>query len=89
MNQSKKYYSISEVSHILGIKPHNLRYAEGNLGSKLTIIRGRRHYKSSDIETIRAYFAQNVGLAGGDMSAIDRLIWALQSLRAELVLGQK
>ena len=50
---SKKYYSISEVADILGVKAHNLRYLDDLLGKKLTRIRGRRYYQLKDIEILK------------------------------------
>ena len=46
---NKKYYTISEASHRLGVKEHVLRSLDHLLCKKLTVIRGRRYYKDGDI----------------------------------------
>lgn len=54
MIRAKKYFSISEVSEIIGLPEHKLRYIEKtNNKIKITKIRGRRYYKTSDIQLIQ------------------------------------
>lgn len=52
--QNKKYYSISEVTKLLNIHSHQLRYLE-RLLPNLTIhkIRNRRYYTRQDIEYLK------------------------------------
>ncbi|MFP3017812.1 MAG: MerR family transcriptional regulator [Candidatus Tisiphia sp.] len=54
--QNKKYYSIGEVTKLLNIHSHQLRYLE-RLLPNLTIhkIRNRRYYTRQDIEYLRAH----------------------------------
>ena len=51
----KKYYSISEVSELCSIKPHTLRFWEGEFKSLKPVTRkgNRRYYQKKDIKIIR------------------------------------
>lgn len=50
----KKYFSISEVSKILDIPPHRLKYLEQTkAGFEVIHIKGRRYYTANDIELLR------------------------------------
>jgi DNA-binding transcriptional MerR regulator len=50
----ERYYKISEVSEILGIEPHTLRYLENTLKLKIKRNeRGDRLYTESNMDTIR------------------------------------
>ncbi len=51
----KKYYSISEVSELCSVKPHTLRFWEGEFKGLKPITRkgNRRYYQKNDIEMIR------------------------------------
>lgn len=51
---SKKYFSISEVSKTLGIPAYKLRYLEkAKPAIEVFQIRGRRYYTTEDIELIK------------------------------------
>lgn len=51
---SKKYFSISEVSKTLGIPAYKLRYLEkAKPAIEVFQIRGRRYYTAEDIELIK------------------------------------
>lgn len=58
---NKKYYSISEVTEILNIRSHQLRYLEKILPN-ITVhkLRNRRYYTISDIECFRSYIVKNI-----------------------------
>ena len=51
----KKYYSISEVSELCGIKPHTLRFWETEFKNLKPITRkgNRRYYQEKDIQLIK------------------------------------
>ena len=51
----KKYYSISEVSDLCSVKPHTLRFWEGEFKSLKPVTRkgNRRYYQKDDIQMIR------------------------------------
>lgn len=51
--KNKKYYTISEVSELLGVAIHNLRALDKVIGRKLLRIKGRRYYLAKDIELLR------------------------------------
>jgi RPE1 domain-containing protein len=52
--QDKKYYSIGEVTKILNIHSHQLRYLESILPNiSIHKIRNRRYYTSQDIEYLK------------------------------------
>lgn len=51
---TKKYYPIGEVSEMLSISQHSLRYMDNILKLKVTRIRGRRYYKQDEIELLKA-----------------------------------
>lgn len=54
--QDKKYYSIGEVTKLLNIHPHQLRYLERMLPNlSIHKIRNRRHYTSQDIEYLKTH----------------------------------
>ena len=58
--ESKKYYSISEVTQILGIHDYQLRYLEKtSLGFTVHKIRGRRYYTSKDIDFLKNSLQQS------------------------------
>jgi DNA-binding transcriptional MerR regulator len=59
--QDKKYYSISEVTNLLNIPSHQLRYLEKKL-PELVIhqIRNRRYYTSNNITYLKDYLAKNI-----------------------------
>ncbi len=55
MNGEKKYYRISEISEILGVKPHVLRYWETEF-PEIKPIKGpskHRHYSYRDLEILK------------------------------------
>lgn len=55
MNGEKKYYRISEISEILGIKPHVLRYWETEF-PEIKPLKGpskHRHYSYKDLEVLK------------------------------------
>jgi len=55
LDEKKLFYTIGEVSRILGVEPSTLRYWEMEF-KQLTpsrTQRGRRQYKASDIEILR------------------------------------
>ncbi len=83
MAQDKKYYAISEVAELLGLKQHALRYADNLLGRKLTVIRGRRYYTKPDIEIIRNSLVKTTD-SSIHASNIDNLIYSLRMLRSQL-----
>jgi|GEM_PF-5377621 DNA-binding transcriptional MerR regulator len=84
MVQDKKYYAISEVAELLGLKQHALRYADNLLGRRLTVIRGRRYYTKSDIDIIRNSISKTAD-SSIHTSNIDNLIYKLSMLKAKLV----
>ena len=51
----KKYFSISEVSELINIKSHTLRFWEKEFKSLRPVTRkgGRRYYQSKDLELIK------------------------------------
>ena len=51
----KKYYSISEVSDLCSVKPHTLRFWEGEFKSLKPVTRkgNRRYYQKEDIKLIK------------------------------------
>ncbi|MDR0296545.1 MAG: MerR family transcriptional regulator [Rickettsia sp.] len=82
--QDKKYYSIGEVTKLLNIHPHQLRYLEC-VSPNLSIhkIRNRRYYTSQDIEYLKLYMANknvsielehSVNLLDNQINKIDCLI---------------
>jgi DNA-binding transcriptional MerR regulator len=90
---SKKYYSISEVADILGVKAHNLRYLDALLGKKLTRIRGRRYYQLKDIDILR----KNLEVVSPEIAVetspkiikhsdnkIDSMLYRLEALKKQL-----
>jgi DNA-binding transcriptional MerR regulator len=55
MNGEKKYYKISEISEILGVKPHVLRYWETEF-PEIKPLKGpskHRRYSSKDLEALK------------------------------------
>lgn len=53
----KKYYSISEISKILQIPTHQLRYLEKTTPKfVVSKIKGRRYYTTENIEFIKSRF---------------------------------
>lgn len=84
---NKKYCTISEVSEILGVKEHNLRYLDPLLGKKLTVIRGRRYYQEGDIDIIKKALATNSKVIKVTPSAesMDNLMNSMLTLRDELI----
>jgi transcriptional regulator len=58
LDKEKLFYTIGEVSQILGVEPSTLRYWETEF-KQLTpsrTQRGRRQYKSADIEVLRRIY---------------------------------
>jgi DNA-binding transcriptional MerR regulator len=52
--RGKKYYRIGEVSELIGVEPHVLRYWEGEFKQIRTHrVAGQRLYKVEDIDLIR------------------------------------
>jgi MerR HTH family regulatory protein len=82
--QDKKYYSISEVTKLLNIHSHQLRYLERMLPNlAIHKIRNRRYYTSQDIEYLKTHMAnksvpleleQPVDLLDNQINKIDYLI---------------
>ncbi|WP_425363344.1 MerR family transcriptional regulator [Candidatus Tisiphia endosymbiont of Hybos culiciformis] len=82
--QDKKYYSIGEVTKLLNIHSHQLRYLECMLPNlSIHKIRNRRYYTSQDIEYLKTYMAnkstpveleQPVNLLDNQINKIDGLI---------------
>ncbi|WP_425360046.1 MerR family transcriptional regulator [Candidatus Tisiphia endosymbiont of Ceraclea dissimilis] len=59
--QDKKYYSISEVTKLLNIHSHQLRYLERMLPNlAIHKIRNRRYYTSQDIEYLKTHMANKI-----------------------------
>lgn len=85
---SKKYYSISEVADILGVKTHNLRYLDELLGKKLTRIRGRRYYQLKDIEILKkslgAEIHQQPKIVAQSDDRLSDMLLKLQALKKQL-----
>lgn len=82
---SKKYYNIGEVSEMLNLPAHRLRYLDKSLGSNLTKIRGRRYYTLADIELIKKI--TNRGMMGSllhDLSRIDSILISLKKMKLAL-----
>jgi DNA-binding transcriptional MerR regulator len=55
MNGEKKYYKISEISEILGVKPHVLRYWETEF-PEIKPLKGpskHRRYSNKDLEVLK------------------------------------
>lgn len=57
--QSKKYYSIKEVSEMLCLSAKRLRSLDYLLKTKLTRIRGRRYYQNHDIELLKNFMSSH------------------------------
>ncbi|WP_250311996.1 MerR family transcriptional regulator [Rickettsia endosymbiont of Oedothorax gibbosus] len=82
--QDKKYYSISEVTKLLNIHSHQLRYLERMLPNlAIHKIRNRRYYTSQDIEYLKIHMAnksvpleleQPADLLDNQINKIDYLI---------------
>ena len=58
LDDKKLFYSIGEVSQMLGVEPSTLRYWETEFKqlSPSRTQRGRRQYKASDIEILRRIY---------------------------------
>lgn len=53
--KSKKYYTISEVTHILNVRGSQLRYLEKALSTLRVIqVKGRRYYTNENIKIIQS-----------------------------------
>jgi len=51
---SKKYYTISEVSEMLSVSQSSLRYAEKTLSKlKIRTLNGRRYYNDQNIKMLQ------------------------------------
>jgi len=59
--QDKKYYSISEVTNLLNIPSHQLRYLEKRLPYfVIHKINNRRYYTSQDIKYLKTHIAPKI-----------------------------
>ncbi|MCC8416352.1 MAG: MerR family transcriptional regulator [Rickettsia endosymbiont of Gnoriste bilineata] len=82
--QDKKYYSISEVTKLLNLHSHQLRYLERMLPNlAIHKIRNRRYYTSQDIEYLKTQMTTKsvsielespLELLGNQINKIDCLI---------------
>lgn len=84
---NKKYYTISEVSKILGVKDHRLRSLDHLFSGKLTVIRGRRYYRDGEIEVIKNALQTTGKVIPMITSAnsTDNLMNSMLALRAKLM----
>ncbi|MBP7190191.1 MAG: MerR family transcriptional regulator [Rickettsiaceae bacterium] len=77
---SRKYYSIGEVSEMIGASTHFLRYMDNILKLKITRIKGRRYYKQDEIDLIKTHIKQK------SSTPIDQIIIKLTSLKQSLAV---
>lgn len=82
---TKKYYNIDEVSAMLQLPKHRIRYLDKSLGANLTKIRGRRYYKSSDIDLIRKITnTSTIAPMLNYTDSIDSIIISLKRMKSSL-----
>lgn len=83
----QKYYNIKDVSVMLNIPQHSLRYMDKILGSSLTRIRGRRYYSLENIESIKELLSPkntDKDLDKKLLTSIDSIIISLKQSRSML-----
>ena len=78
-NIVKKYYTIKEVSKLLGASERNVRALDKTLKNNLLRIRGRRYYKDQNIETLRSHIKTDPA-----MQRINALIASFSALKKQL-----
>lgn len=85
---TKKYYNIDEVSEMLQLPKHKLRYLDKSLGANLTKIRGRRYYKASDIDFIMKITNTTTSpiapILSYGIESIDSIIISLKRMKSSL-----
>ncbi len=82
---SKKYYNIGEVSEMLNLPTHKLRYLDKSLGHDITKIRGRRYYTSKDIDLIKQITNSGMVVVDlYDLRKIDEILASLKRIKLEL-----
>lgn len=83
----KKYYTIKEVTKILNIFPHQLRYVEKIIARFVVkTVKGRRYYTNQNIEDLRKYYKKtNETMDNSEfIERIDDLINNFQTLAIKL-----